>query len=354
MTSTPETDAMDCSRVVRDEIAEQYVTGRLGEDDQIAYEQHYFHCARCFEDLKNYRALRAELERVSALPRFPVLTGRRLLWVGAGTAAGIAITLLTLRQVRVPERDVERAAPPAQAVQPTPRTALSEFGAVDAPPYQLTTLRSTGDLATRTFRDAMRDYERGDYAASARGLAAAARLDPASTQTHFYLAASYLLSGDTAAAITALQTTIDRGESAYLEDARFYLAKAFIRRGNLDEARTELLRVASLKQGREREARSLLAALDAWRNVPGGIDARVIKVDGSRAYINIGAANGVKVGDKFTIVHRGEERVDPLTGVKLGAPEKQTGIAVVVEVQERFAIVNVTGQAVTADVIKIL
>jgi TolA-binding protein len=82
----------------------------------------------------------------------------------------------------------------------------------------------------------MRDYERGDYAASAKGLAAAARLAPASPQTHFYLGASYLLSGDTAAALTALQTTIDRGDSAYLEDARFYLAKALTRRGDLDEA----------------------------------------------------------------------------------------------------------------------
>jgi curli biogenesis system outer membrane secretion channel CsgG len=84
----------------------------------------------------------------------------------------------------------------------------------------------------------------------------------------------------------------------------------------------------------------------------GGIDARVIKVDGNRAYINVGSSAGIKVGDKFVILHRGEELVDPVTGMKLGAEEKQTGTGVVVEVQERFAIMTITGTAVAADVIK--
>jgi len=84
----------------------------------------------------------------------------------------------------------------------------------------------------------------------------------------------------------------------------------------------------------------------------GGIDARVAKVDGTRVYINIGSSSGVKVGDKFTVVHRGEELVDPVTGAKLGAEEKPTGTGVVVEVQEKFAIMTVTGKAVVADVIK--
>ena len=336
MTSSPENLAMDCRRVIGDEIAEQYVAGRLPEDDQVAYEQHYFQCARCFEELKNYRALRADLERVSAVSHRQTRTTRRLLWVGAGTAAVLAISLLTLRQLGVLDRDVERAAPQEPAVEPPPPPSLAELGALGPPPYQ-PIAGGTPDPATRTFRDAMRDYERGDYAASAKGLAAAARLDPASPQIHFYLGASYLLSGDTAAAVAALQTTIDRGDSAYLEDARFYLAKALIRRGDLDEARAGLLKIASLKGDREREARTLLAALDARRNIPGRVDARIIKVDGRRAYINIGAANGVKVGDTFTIIHRGEQ---------------PTGTGVVIQVQERFAIIEVTGQAVAADVIK--
>lgn len=84
----------------------------------------------------------------------------------------------------------------------------------------------------------------------------------------------------------------------------------------------------------------------------GGIDVRVIKIDGKRAYINVGSSSGIKVGDKFLIFHRGEELVDPVTGMKLGAEEKQTGSGVVTEVQERFAIIAVTGTAAATDVLR--
>jgi curli biogenesis system outer membrane secretion channel CsgG len=95
-----------------------------------------------------------------------------------------------------------------------------------------------------------------------------------------------------------------------------------------------------------------LSKVSAAAGATGGVDSRIVKVDGARAYINIGSSSGVKVGDKFVIIHRGEEIVDPVTGMKLGADEKQTGTGVVVEVAERYAIITVTGKAVAADVIK--
>jgi curli biogenesis system outer membrane secretion channel CsgG len=84
----------------------------------------------------------------------------------------------------------------------------------------------------------------------------------------------------------------------------------------------------------------------------GAVDMRVIKVDGKRAYINVGSSGGVKVGDKFVIIHRGEELIDPATGMKLGAEEKQTGQGTVVSVQERFSIIEFTGTAAASDVIR--
>ena len=84
----------------------------------------------------------------------------------------------------------------------------------------------------------------------------------------------------------------------------------------------------------------------------GAVDMRVIKVDGKRAYINVGSSSGVKVGDKFVIIHKGEELVDPATGMKLGAEEKQTGTAAVTDVQPKFAIATVTGTADAKAVLK--
>jgi hypothetical protein len=130
-----------------------------------------------------------------------------------------------------------------------------------------------------------------------------------------------------------------------------------IRRESLDEARAELVTVASLKGSRARDAGLLLAALDRLRapkpapeGGTTGIDAGIVKVDGTRAYINIGASAGVRVGDKFSVLHRGE-LVDPATGTKRAA-ETPTGTAVVVEVYERLSIVSISGKAVASDVIK--
>ena len=81
-------------------------------------------------------------------------------------------------------------------------------------------------------------------------------------------------------------------------------------------------------------------------------EGRIIKVDGNRAWINLGSAAGLKVGDAFNVVAVGEELIDPDTGAKLGAEEKQTGTGVVAEVQEKFAIMTVTGTAKAKDTIR--
>ncbi len=81
-------------------------------------------------------------------------------------------------------------------------------------------------------------------------------------------------------------------------------------------------------------------------------EGRIIKVDGQRAWINLGQAAGLKVGDKFNIVAVGEELIDPDTGARLGAEEKQTGAGEVTEVQEKFAIITFTGTAKAKDTIR--
>jgi len=79
----------------------------------------------------------------------------------------------------------------------------------------------------------------------------------------------------------------------------------------------------------------------------GGLEAKVIKVDGAKAYINQGSAAGLKVGDKFNVYDPGEALIDPDTGAKLGSTEKQVGTATVTEVQEKFAVVQASGSITT-------
>ena len=84
----------------------------------------------------------------------------------------------------------------------------------------------------------------------------------------------------------------------------------------------------------------------------GGFEGKIIKVDGSRAWINLGSSSGIKMGDNFKIFNVGEALIDPDTGAKLGADEKQTGNGFVVEVQDKYAIVQFTGKAAAKDTIR--
>jgi curli biogenesis system outer membrane secretion channel CsgG len=82
------------------------------------------------------------------------------------------------------------------------------------------------------------------------------------------------------------------------------------------------------------------------------LEGKVAKVDGNRAWINIGSSSGVKAGDKFRIFAIGEELLDPDTGQKLGADEKESGTGAVTEVQEKFAVITFTGAARVKDVVR--
>jgi curli biogenesis system outer membrane secretion channel CsgG len=95
-----------------------------------------------------------------------------------------------------------------------------------------------------------------------------------------------------------------------------------------------------------------LARVSAAATPAGGLEGKVIKVEGTRAWINLGALSGVKVGDKFAVYNVGEALIDPDTGAKLGADEKQTGNGAVVEVQSKFAVISFTGAAKPKDVIR--
>jgi len=85
---------------------------------------------------------------------------------------------------------------------------------------------------------------------------------------------------------------------------------------------------------------------------PGALEGKVIKVDGTRAYINLGASSGIKMGDTFNIINVGEALIDPDSGKKLGADEKQIGSGSVTEVQADFAVITFTGKAAAKDTIR--
>lgn len=115
---------------------------------------------------------------------------------------------------------------------------------------------------------------------------------------------------------------------------------------------SEAIEDASKKLVEKLAERDNLSKISNAAGASGGVDMRVVRIDGERAYVNVGRTTGIKVGDKFTIHRMGEALIDPATGMNLGAIEEQVGTGVVVEVQELFSIITVTGKAEAADVVK--
>lgn len=63
----------------------------------------------------------------------------------------------------------------------------------------------------------------------------------------------------------------------------------------------------------------------------------IVSVDGLTAVVNAGAADGVQVGDTFTVHRVLEELTDPETGARLGERKQELGTLAVTEVDERVA-----------------
>ncbi|HSF14115.1 MAG TPA: CsgG/HfaB family protein [Vicinamibacteria bacterium] len=114
---------------------------------------------------------------------------------------------------------------------------------------------------------------------------------------------------------------------------------------------SEAIEAASAKVVAQFAESKSLAKLSAG-GVMAGVEGKIIKVEGNQAWINMGEMSGIQVGDKFAVVSRGEELVDPDTGAVLGADESETGEGQIVDVKDRFSIMSFTGAAKATDVVR--
>ncbi len=290
---------MDCSLIVRDELAERYLLGDLSPAEQEAYEQHYFECARCFGELRRLQAIRDVLR--AAPPAIPAPKGSRVWnpwwgWAMAGAVAAALVAVVLLRQSGAPEpvAGLPRAAapagptsspgadpagvpaaagnaepsvalaPPAAAASPEARRlgVLARLARAEPPRYSPRVLRGAADEATVSFQQGMKGYVAGDYGAAIRSLRQAGQLDPERPDIAFFLAASELLAGNIAGAVGEFERTIAMGDTPFLEEAHFYLAKALLKRGDVRGARRELTAVADIQGELRHDADAILRQLE--------------------------------------------------------------------------------------------
>ncbi|MDH3363092.1 MAG: hypothetical protein OEM45_05250 [Gammaproteobacteria bacterium] len=77
-------------------------------------------------------------------------------------------------------------------------------------------------------------------------------------------------------------------------------------------------------------------------------EGSVVKADGAQIYINLGA-DAVAVGDRLQVLKKGEELIDPETGISLGGSTTSIGEIEVSQVQEKFSIASSVSLSGTPD-----
>ena len=269
--------SMDCDRASREEIFENYLTDRLSEEDRAAFEEHYFGCPRCFDELQTLQGIREVLSHGGAQSE-PDAARHFHRWAPAlGLAAAVVLAAGAMLWMRapVPSGVSKETAPPLQSEAESPRRpqpqeseraavsepSLEQLARIQPPPYQPIRLRGVPDEATVRFQRGMEQYRRADYAGAVAELRGAAELDPEASHISFFLGICHLMVGEDDAGIERLQATIGLGDSPYLEEAHLYLAKAFVRRKDFGAAETQLKTLIQLRGSTSAEAGQLLTRI---------------------------------------------------------------------------------------------
>ena len=84
------------------------------------------------------------------------------------------------------------------------------------------------------------------------------------------------------------------------------------------------------------------------------LDLAAVKADAAQIYTNLGE-DAVAVGDRLQVLRKGEELIDPETGISLGGSSTALGEIEVSQVQEKFSIakpVSLSGTPERGDKVK--
>lgn len=261
---------MSCEEFDKPEILARYSAGQLSEAESQAWEEHYFGCDRCFADLQSYQAIRQELAAAAPAIRQEVLQRQQQeaaraagrshpwQWLLAGLAVAALLGAFGLwtsfhRREHVAAPDIARA---------TPAQSYEEWARFEPPKYQPLQLRdAAGEPAgNSTFSRAMRRYQQHEFKEAQSELQAVVTAEPTRTEARFYLGACELFDGQPAAALANLQP-VTTADSPYQEEARWLMAKAYLRQHSLADARRELTALVTGGGDWAGQAKQLLAQL---------------------------------------------------------------------------------------------
>jgi predicted Zn-dependent protease len=151
----------------------------------------------------------------------------------------------------------------ASAADAQPRRALAELGRFEPPAYAAPLVRR-GDPSP-VFDDAIDAYRRRQYARAADVFRRFVTVEPEDPAGNFFLAATLMMTDEVGEADDRLGVVLANETTPFEMAARFVLAKARIRVGDLERAEQELTRVARSSDSYARQAAELVERVRALK-----------------------------------------------------------------------------------------
>jgi tetratricopeptide (TPR) repeat protein len=155
--------------------------------------------------------------------------------------------------------------PPLVAQPPEASAPASQLASVTIPKAPYSPRRDTPDLRggglASAFEHAMSAYERDDFTTAADQLEVVTRLESDHAQAHFYRGVSLLLLGRNGDAVSCLRQAVELTAGTQREASRYYLALAYLRNSQMQEALTELDAVIQMNGPHQAHAERLKQSL---------------------------------------------------------------------------------------------
>lgn len=255
---------MKCDKRDREQAIDDYLSGSLSAKETEAFEEHFFNCDECFQDLK----LREEIVDIikeegeivfakylrkhrfkdtsnlrSLVQKLPVFSHRRQSQRIYASLAAVAVAALVLI-----------LANPFASNDITDLYQIKPFPYIK--PYTL------GDVeeGKRTFFEAMDYYNLQQYESACEKLEEALRLNPQLKDGRFYLGVAYLFRNKLDNAIANLIRAVENNPNS--EKVHWYLGHAYLKKGENVSAKKEFQTVTGFGGERySRKAEALLSSL---------------------------------------------------------------------------------------------
>jgi len=255
---------LDCRRIETQDMIERYLHGRLSEQEETAFEQHYLGCGRCFAELQMKHAAALELSKRPLRVRRPASRiAFQSRWVMAAAALLVIAIVSALYFYSKGQNEAGGTLVRQQPIQNN-QAILDQLAMVEqAPPYVPWTLRgSASNRLMEKFQSGMDQYRQGNFGGAIPILEECLRMDAEHQPSVYYLGISYLMARRPDDCIRELSKLAAAGSGPYEEDSRWYLAKAYLRKKDLAAARKELQAVAAMTKAHAAEAGEALRILE--------------------------------------------------------------------------------------------